>query len=239
MYDKLYKQASQAADLILQGGYQRRGSERVSIVTKPPMLGNKGNSTSMDVAQDEDPMMDYLVAVKQQNAQLQEMLMQQASQVGEMAGADGGGGPRAPLGEASGTASKGYDMSQKEIEAVIRTEAAARNIDPDIAVRIFRAEGAGSYQSQIARSGKGSAGGKEASYGPYQLYTGGGLGNQYEKATGRSLPNDNTADGVVNQVRFALDAAVESGWTPWYGRGPAGVGEREGLQGAKKVGNWG
>ena len=35
-----------------------------------------------------------------------------------------------------------------------------------------------------------------------------------------------------------LDAAVDEGWAPWYGRKHAGVGVRDGLQGAKKVGNW-
>lgn len=133
----------------------------------------------------------------------------------------------------------GYgEISQKQMENIIRSEAQARGIDPDVATAIFYSEGAGAYQSQIARSGKGSAGGKEASYGPFQLYTGGGLGNKYEQATGRDLRADNTMDGVTNQIRFALDAAVESGWSPWYGRKTAGVGVRDGLGNAKKIGNW-
>jgi hypothetical protein len=142
------------------------------------------------------------------------------------------------LGEASSEVKGGYPLSQKELEAVIIKEANLRNIDPTVAVAIFRSEGAGAYQSQIARSGKGSLGGKEASFGPYQLYTGGGLGNQYEKETGRTLTEDNSIDGLKRQVQFSLDAAVDSGWTPWYGRKTAGVSERQGLSGAKKVGNW-
>lgn len=148
-------------------------------------------------------------------------------------------GPRPPLKEASNNTSPGYgNISQKKIETIIREEAAARKMDPDVAVAIFRSEGAGNYQSQIARSGKGAEGGKEASYGPYQLYTGGGLGNQYQQKTGRDLRQDNTEEGVANQIRFALDAAVDQGWSPWYGRKHAGVGVRDGLAGAIKLGNW-
>ena len=149
------------------------------------------------------------------------------------------GGERPVLGEASESSSPGYgNISQKQIEGIIRQEASARNMDPDVAVAIFRAEGAGNYQSQIKRTGKGVHGGKEASWGPYQLFTGGGLGNTYEQKTGRDLTKDNTEEGITNQIRFALDAAVDEGWTPWYGRKHAKVGVRDGLQGAKKLGNW-
>lgn len=135
--------------------------------------------------------------------------------------------------------SPGYgEISQGHIEDIIREEASARGISIREAILIFRGEGAGSYQSQVERSGSGSRGGREASYGPYQLFTGGGLGNEYEEATGRSLITDNTPEGIRNQIRFALDKAVDQGWTPWYGRYNVGVGEWDGLEGAKKLGNW-
>jgi hypothetical protein len=130
------------------------------------------------------------------------------------------------------------DMNQGAIERVIRQEAELRGIDPDVAVRIFRAEGAGSYQSSVPRSGSGSLGGREASFGPYQLYIGGGLGNTYQDRTGRDLTTDNTREGIINQIRFALDMAIEQSWQPWYGRGPAGVGRYEGLGSARQARNW-
>jgi hypothetical protein len=145
------------------------------------------------------------------------------------------------LDPASQGVSPGYpaDMSQAEIEGIIRQEAIARNMDPDTAVRIFRAEGAGGYQSSVPRSGTGSYLGLEDSHGPYQLYRGGGLGNEYERLTGRNLRTDNTREGITNQIRFALDqAAGGGGWQPWYGRGPAGVGQYEGLRGATPINNW-
>lgn len=129
-------------------------------------------------------------------------------------------------------------MTRGDIETIIRREADLRGIDPDIAVRIFRAEGGSAYQSTVRRSGRGSLGGREASFGPYQLYIGGGLGNEYQERTGRDLTRDNTEDGIENQIRFALDMAVAQSWQPWYGRGPAGVGRTQGLENARRVNNW-
>jgi peptidoglycan hydrolase-like protein with peptidoglycan-binding domain len=136
--------------------------------------------------------------------------------------------------------SPGYPpgMTVGAMEQIISREATARNMDPKTAIKIFRAEGATNYQSQIPKTGKGSYAGKEASFGPYQLYIGGGMGNQYQQATGRDLTKDNTADGITNQIRFALDQATKVGWSPWMGRGPAGVAANAGLEGSKAINNW-
>ena len=137
--------------------------------------------------------------------------------------------------------SPGYpsEMTRGVMEEIIADEAKLRGIDPSIAIRIFRAEGAGAYQSQIPRSGRGSLGGKEASFGPFQLYIGGGMGNEYQNATGRDLTTDNTKEGIINQIRFALDQAVTgNGWQPWAGRGPAGVAQYAGLRGSKAIRNY-
>ena len=147
--------------------------------------------------------------------------------------------PNSPV-DANYTA-PGYppDFSHDEIKQKIIDEAKKRKINPpEIAVRIYEAEGAGAYQSTIRRSGQGASGGREASYGPFQLYTGGGLGNEYQNATGRDLRLDNTKAGITKQIQFALDKAVKLGWTPWYGRKPAGVGPREGLEIAEVKNNW-
>lgn len=130
------------------------------------------------------------------------------------------------------------DLSQAQIEDIIRREAVLRGMDPEVAVAIYRAEGAGSYQSNIARVGNGSIGGLEASYGPYQLFTGGGLGNEYELQTGHTLASDNTLSGITKQIQFSLDKAAINGWGAWYGRKIAGVGVRDGLSGAFPLNNW-
>ena len=48
------------------------------------------------------------------------------------------------------------EMTRAVMERIITKEAKLRGMDPDVAIRIFRAEGAGSYQLGVARSGKGS-----------------------------------------------------------------------------------
>ena len=112
-----------------------------------------------------------------------------------------------------------------EIEAEIRRAAAERGINPDIAVRIWSAEGRGGnasegWQSKLYRNGQ-----REDSWGPFQLYS---------KGLGASAPFDirNAANWKQN-ISFALDdAAKNQSWAPWYGRGPAGVGVNEGFGGA-------
>ena len=139
-----------------------------------------------------------------------------------------------------GYIAEGYSskLTQKKIESIIKEESKLRNIDPDVAIKIYKAEGLHSYQSQISEGKQKMVDGTEASYGPFQLYTGGGLGNEYEKATGRILKTDNTVEGVRMQIQFSLDKAVEKGWSPWKGRKSAGVKSRDGLDGAIVVDNW-
>ena len=120
-------------------------------------------------------------------------------------------------------------VNNAELERMIRASAKARGIDPDTAVKVWRSEGGSSYQSKIPRKGSGSDSGREASYGPFQLYTGGGLGNEYQDKYGVDLRKDNTPDGIKRQIDFALDKANEKGWAPWYGAEKAGVTGRAGL----------
>ena len=130
------------------------------------------------------------------------------------------------------------NLGKDKIEDIIRREARLRNIKPSIAIKLFRHEGAGAYQSNITTGNQKKEDGREASFGPFQLYIGGGLGNQYEEQTGRLLRSDNTLEGITTQIQFALDMAVDKGWSPWYGSKAAGIGPREGLEDAVAVYNW-
>jgi len=133
-----------------------------------------------------------------------------------------------------------YNVSKDQMEQIITNEALLRGMDPTIALKIANAEGLNSteYQSSVPRQGKGSFQGREDSYGPFQLYLGGGLGNDFEKSTGLKLRDANDLEGITKQIQFGLDKAATNGWGAWYGREPAGVGKKEGLSGAKAVNNW-
>lgn len=114
-----------------------------------------------------------------------------------------------------GTPSTGT-ASLAEQEAYIRQAAIKRGIDPDIAVAVAKSEGlnksvvGNNQQSSVIRRD----GSREESYGAFQLYMGGGLGNKFLKDTGKD-PRDPTT--WKSQADFALDEAVKSGWGAWHG----------------------
>lgn len=111
------------------------------------------------------------------------------------------------------------------IEAYIRHAAKQRGIDPDVAVRVAMSEGGvtdPTRQSDVVKNGV-----REQSYGPFQLYMNGGLGNE-ALAAGIDPRKDWQAG-----IDFALDKAKEGGWGPWYGAAKAGIGERDGIGGVQ------
>jgi hypothetical protein len=120
------------------------------------------------------------------------------------------------------------------IEQYIRQAAAARGIDPDVAVRVAKSEGGlkdPTRQSDVSKNGV-----REPSYGPFQLLVGGGntgfpegLGNQFIAQTGMH-PSDPKA--AYAGIDFALDNAAKSGWGQWYGAKAAGIKNNQGIGGA-------
>jgi hypothetical protein len=118
-------------------------------------------------------------------------------------------------------------MDRQALIEYIREAAIARGMDPDIAVRVAASEGLYAnpeegWQSQIVDE----EGRREESYGPFQLYMGGGLGNVFMERTGLDPRDPST---VTQQIDFALDEAKRGGWGPWYGAARVGIGERDGL----------
>jgi tRNA nucleotidyltransferase (CCA-adding enzyme) len=103
------------------------------------------------------------------------------------------------------------------MKSAIIKAAKDNGIDPAIALRVWQKEGQLGYQSTVERTGKGSLNGREASFGPFQLYTGIGLGNEYEKKYNVKLVDDNTQEGILRQIKFAMAQAAKSGWRPWKG----------------------
>ncbi len=110
------------------------------------------------------------------------------------------------------------------IEAYIRQAALQRGIDPNVAVKVAQSEGglkSWNLQSQYVKNGV-----QEQSYGPFQLYKGGGLGNDFMNKTG--LDPALAANGPAG-VDFALDHASKNGWGAWYGAKRVGVSNWEGI----------
>jgi flagellar protein FlgJ len=108
-----------------------------------------------------------------------------------------------------------------EIESYIRKAAEARGIDPNVAVAVAKSEGGLKdpfRQSDFVKNGV-----REQSYGPFQLYMGGGLGNKAMEA-GIDPRKDWQAG-----IDFALDQAATGGWGPWYGAKKIGVTGMHGI----------
>lgn len=101
--------------------------------------------------------------------------------------------------------------TQAEREAYIRKAAAARGIDPNVAVAVAKSEGLGAdYQSTVRRRD----GSREPSFGDFQLFMGGGLGNEFQKKTGLDPRDPST---WRQQTDFSLDHASKNGWGAWHG----------------------
>jgi len=111
----------------------------------------------------------------------------------------------------------------------ISQQASLRGIDPTTAVAAARTEG---LNVPVGDSGR--------SFGPFQLYTGGGLGNQFQSQTGLS-PSDYINNWQA-QVQWFLNWAAQHGWNPGgVGLGSSYVGGTGGgLHGASAAGisNW-
>lgn len=118
-------------------------------------------------------------------------------------------------------------MAMTDVEIYIRNAARLRGIDPDVAVNVAKSEGgvnSWTRQSDMRRPD----GSREQSYGPFQLYMGGGMGNQFQRATGLHPSDPNAAKAGID---FALDQAKAGGWGPWYGAKKIGVTGMAGING--------
>ena len=125
------------------------------------------------------------------------------------------------------------DASPGEVEGYIRQAAAARGIDPDIAVRVANSEGG----MTPARRGTFKTG---SSWWPFQLHYGGqgyeelgnvaGMGNRFTAETGYQPGDPNAWQAATD---FALNEVQKKGWGQWYGAQAQGI---TGFQGVNREG---
>ena len=116
------------------------------------------------------------------------------------------------------------DCNPAWITSVITREAERRYMDPTVCIAVAKSEGMYSYQSKAPPGTNLGYNGREASFGPYQLYIGGrGVGKSYGSKvagdpTGRVLLTDNNRAGITKQIQFALDTVIKNrSWAWWHG----------------------
>ena len=98
------------------------------------------------------------------------------------------------------------------METWIRAYADRHGVDPDTAVKVWKSEGGMNYQSTVKKGNQQKYKGKEDSWGPFQLYRGGGLGNEWEKTYGKDLRSANDATSIQQQIDFAMQNAAKDTW---------------------------
>lgn len=118
----------------------------------------------------------------------------------------------------------GLRASDKDREAWIRATAIREGINPDVAMRVARSEGFGSFQSSVINK----AGKREESFGDFQLFMRGGLGNVFQKETGLD-PRDPANERRMDE--FALRWASKHGWGDFHGAANSNIGKWAGIQG--------
>jgi hypothetical protein len=108
----------------------------------------------------------------------------------------------------------------------IRETAKKYGVDPEVALKVAKSEGLSNFRSGVTQKD----GTQEPSFGAFQLYTGGGLGNQFKKDTGLD-PADPANEKAT--IDYALKTAAKTGWGPWHGAKNTGIGEFDGISGGQ------
>ena len=117
----------------------------------------------------------------------------------------------------------GYVVSYGEMRDYVVQQARRRGVDPGTALRVVDTEGGYTWKSSVPG---------ENSFGPFQLYTGGGLGNKFIEA-GHGDPSDPRK--WRENVEFALNNVVEGGWGPWNGAKAVGIVGKMGVANNARV----
>ena len=124
---------------------------------------------------------------------------------GEGSGSTGGGAAAQP--GAGGGGGPGSDP--RGMIPHITAEATRLGIDPAVALQVARSEGLGSFYGDGGKSG-----------GSFQLYTGGGMGNDFQRDTGLN-PLDPKNEKAT--ITYALEQAAQKGWGAWNGAKKLGI----------------
>jgi hypothetical protein len=138
---------------------------------------------------------------------------QDIAQAQDVTGRYFGGGQPGAAGAAYGPSGGGADP--RGLVPYIRETAVKYGINPDVAVRVAGSEGLSD-----------PVGDRGASFGAFQLFTGGGLGNDFQRDTGLD-PRDPRNEKAT--IDYALRRASQQGWGAWYGAPKVGVGQWTGI----------
>ena len=98
---------------------------------------------------------------------------------------------------------------------VITAAAQKYGVDPAVGLRVAQSEGLRSFYGDGGRSGT-----------AFQLYTHGGLGNEFQKETGLNPLDPKNEDAAID---WAMKNVARTGWGPYKGAAKVGIGPRQGI----------
>ena len=103
------------------------------------------------------------------------------------------------------------------VAPLIRQAFLRQGIDPSVPLRVAQSEGLATFLGDAGKSG-----------GAFQLYTGGGLGNEFQKQTGLDPLDPKNEAATIDWVAKNVN---RTGWSPYHGAAKVGIGPRTGLPG--------
>lgn len=114
-----------------------------------------------------------------------------------------------------------YDVNK--LRQYIIANAPKYGLDPATALKVWTGEGLkeGVWQSNIYKNGK-----RENSFGPFQFYMDGGMGNVFQEAT-KLDPRD--PKNVYAMADWAMAHAGKKGWGEWYAARDQKIGPWQGI----------
>jgi len=114
-----------------------------------------------------------------------------------------------------------YDVDA--LKKYIVANAPRYGLDPATALKVWTGEGLkeGIWQSNIVKNGK-----REPSYGPFQFFMGGGMGNDFLRDT-KLDPRD--PKNVYAMADYAMAHAGKNGWGAWYAARDQGISPWQGI----------
>jgi hypothetical protein len=136
-------------------------------------------------------------------------------------GVGGGMGPTASAdttGTVASEPARSTEATARDPRSKIPTIIAAAQkygVDPATAIRVAKSEGLTSFFGDGGKSG-----------GAFQLYTGGGLGNDFQRDTGLNPLDPKNEDATID---YAMMKASQGGWGPWNGAKKIGLARWEGI----------
>jgi hypothetical protein len=110
----------------------------------------------------------------------------------------------------------------RNLEGYIRERATAYGHDPNTAVEVAKSEG---LRDPVGDHGQ--------SHGAFQLYKGGGLGNEFQKETGLDPADPKNEKATID---WAMKNLGRTGWGPYHGANRVGIGRWEGIGGGSTAG---